>query len=76
VWLRAPWTEACALQGPFPNHALRIVATGGQKDEGPSFVRRVRVKSQTALPVGAGQQREACYPGSPFVKCEPQPLMS
>lgn len=32
VWLRAPWSEACALARLLPNDALRIVATGERQD--------------------------------------------
>jgi putative SOS response-associated peptidase YedK len=31
VWLRAPWTEAAALQRP--TELLRVVATGGKRDD-------------------------------------------
>lgn len=32
VWLRAPWSEASALQRPLPDGALQIVASGRRED--------------------------------------------
>jgi len=32
VWLRAPWSEAQALQRPLPNELLTIVARGAKQD--------------------------------------------
>jgi putative SOS response-associated peptidase YedK len=33
LWLRAPWAEAQALQGPLPDGSLMEVLRGPRKDE-------------------------------------------
>ena len=37
TWLSAPWPEACALQRPLPDGALRVLARGEKRD-GPAYL--------------------------------------
>ncbi len=32
LWMSAPWTEASALQQPFPDGALQVITRGEKKD--------------------------------------------
>lgn len=50
VWLRAPWSEACALQRPLPDGSLQIVLRGPKRDGEPELVNLADQASQPHAP--------------------------
>jgi putative SOS response-associated peptidase YedK len=50
TWLRAPWAEASRLQRPLPNHTLRVVLHGEDRDGSTELVNLAAEASPTVFP--------------------------
>ena len=51
VWLRAPWSEACALQRPLPDGVLSAVLRGPKQDGDAELVNLAERASQSHAPL-------------------------